>query len=48
MLNFNEINLIKCYFQCYSGSSYSADYNAYNFFDISKLFAVLNMPANYL
>ena len=28
----------------YSGSSYSAAYNSYNFCDKSKLFAVLNLP----
>ena len=30
----------------YSGSSYSAAYNSYNFCDRNKLFAVLNLPVN--
>ena len=31
----------------YSVSSYSAVYNPYNFYDRSKLFAVLDLPVNY-
>ena len=42
MLNFNERYLL--YKTFYSGSSYSAAYNSYNFCDRSKLFAVLNLP----
>ena len=42
MLIFNERYLL--YKTFYSGSSYSAAYNSYNFCDRSKLLAVLNFP----
>ena len=40
MLNFNERYFL--YETFYSGSSYSAAYNSYNFCDRSKPFAVVN------